>query len=132
MNIFKKLLGEDEDDELEEYEEEEETTSAPARTMASRTVSRSEKPKPEFVLVKPDKRDDLLSIADDLMRRKTVILNLELVTKETRRFVDFLSGVAYALNGQVKKVADHTFLIIPGGVEITGDIFDEMEAEVEY
>lgn len=132
MNIFKKLLGEDEDDELEEYEEEEETTSAPARTAASRSVSRSEKPKPEFVLVKPDKRDDLLSIADDLMRRKTVILNLELVTKETRRFVDFLSGVAYALNGQVKKVADHTFLIIPGGVEITGDIFDEMEAEVEY
>lgn len=124
MNIFKKLLGED--DELEEYEDEEEVVAE------NRPAARSEKPRPEFVLVKPDKRDDLLSIADELMRRKTVVLNLELVAKETRRFVDFLSGVAYALNGQVKKVADHTFLVIPGGVEITGDIFSEMENEIEF
>ena len=131
MNVFKKLLGEDVDDEMEDdYVEEEEVSSRPV--VSSRAVSRAEKPKPEFVLVKPDKRDDLLAIADNLMRRKTVILNLEMVTKETRRFVDFLSGVAYALNGQVKKVGDHTSLIIPGGVEITGDIFEDLDSEIEY
>ena len=57
---------------------------------------------------------------------------MELVSKDTKRFVDFLSGVAYALAGQVKKVADDTFLIIPGGVEITGNIFDEMDNDNEY
>ena len=83
-------------------------------------------------MIKPDKRDDIAMIADNLLNRKTVILNLELVTKDTRRFVDFLSGVAYALGGQIKKVATGTFLIIPGGVEITGDIFDEMEIDTNY
>lgn len=130
MNVFKKLLGEDVDDELDnDYVEEEEETS---HLSSSRPAIRSEKPKPEFVLEKPTGRDELLGIADHLLRRKTVILNLELVSKDTKRFVDFLSGVAYALAGQVKKVADDTFLIIPGGVEITGNIFDEMDNDNEY
>jgi len=117
-NIFKKLLGEENYD--GEYPDGDTNNGEFPRT------------KPEFVLVKPDKRDDLLMIADHLLNRKTVILNLELVTKEIRRFVDFLSGVAYALNGQIKKVAVHTFLIIPGGVEITGDIFEDIEGEINY
>lgn len=127
MNIFKKLLGED-SDESDEVEENR-TTGYVDPSDPSDSYSR---PKPQFVLVKPDKRDDLLSIADHLMGRKTVILNLELVTSDTRRFVDFLSGVAYALNGQVKKVAVHTFLIIPGGLEISGDIFEDIENEMSY
>ena len=130
MNILKKFLGEDDVDELENEEmEDNDTKFDPVPAVQN---ARTEKPKPEFVLVKPDKRDDLLSIADHLMKRKTVILNLEMVSKDTRRFVDFLSGVAYALNGQVKKVASNTFLVIPGGVEITGDIFDDIESEISY
>lgn len=124
MNIFKKILGDDnyEDETMENndtdmgYELDEETG----------TVSR---PRPQFILVKPDRRDELLSIADSLLDRKTVILNMELVKTETHRFIDFLSGVAYALNGQVKKVASNTFLIIPGGLEISGDIFEDLENE---
>ena len=90
------------------------------------------KPRPQFVLAKPEKREDLVEIADHLLDRKTVILNLEFVPNETRRFVDFLSGVAYALNGQVKKIAVHTFLIIPGGLDISGDIFDDIESELNF
>ena len=56
-----------------------------------------------------------------------MVLNLELVKSDTRRFVDFLSGVAYALDGQVKKIAINTYLIIPGGLEISGNIFDDIE-----
>ena len=90
------------------------------------------KPRPQFVLAKPEKREDLVEIADHLLDRKTVILNLKFVPNETRRFVDFLSGVAYALNGQVKKIAVHTFLIIPGGLDISGDIFDDIESELNF
>lgn len=131
MSFLKKILGEDRDDIEEENVEEVETTYQSSAAATPKPVS-NQRPKPEFVLIKPDKRDDIAMIADNLLKRKTVILNLELVTKDTRRFVDFLSGVAYALGGQIKKVATGTFLIIPGGVEITGDIFDEMEIDTGY
>lgn len=126
MSIFKKLLGDDDSPELD---------ADPSKFSGYQDPSEPEdysKPKPQFVLAKPEKRDELLSIADQLLNRKTVILNLELVTQDTRRFVDFLSGVAYALNGQVKKVAVHTYLIIPGGLEISGDIFDDIEGEINF
>lgn len=126
MSIFKKFLNDEEeandyevDNQLQGYQD----PSAPEDYS---------KPKPQFVLAKPEKRDELLTIADQLLNRKTVILNLELVTQDTRRFVDFLSGVAYALNGQVKKVAVHTYLIIPGGLEISGDIFEDIEGDINF
>ena len=131
MSFLKKILGDDRDDIEEENVDEVEQSYQNNPPSAPKPVS-NQRPKPEFVLIKPDKRDDIAMIADNLLKRKTVILNLELVTKDTRRFVDFLSGVAYALGGQIKKVATGTFLIIPGGVEITGDIFDEMEIDANY
>lgn len=126
MNVFKKFLGDEE--ELNEIE-------ADSTLQGYQDPADPEdysKPKPQFVLAKPEKRDELLNIADQLLNRKTVILNLELVTQDTRRFVDFLSGVAYALNGQIKKVAIHTYLIIPGGLEISGDIFDDIEGDMSF
>ena len=128
MNLFKKILGDDgyDDDTMEETEA---TGYLENEDLENLNLTAGGKPKPQFVLVKPDKRDDLLPIADNLLERKTVILNLELVKNDTHRFVDFLSGVAYALSGQVRKVAANTFLIIPGGLEISGDIFEDIENE---
>ena len=55
-------------------------------------------------------------------------MNLELVKgEEARRFVEFLSGVAYAMKGNVKKVAVNTYLIVPGGFEVSGEIFESIE-----
>jgi len=129
MSIFKKVknyFGDDPEDMEEEYVEEGATSrTEPAPKVPCRA-------KTEFVLVKPDKREDLAEIADNLLRGKTVILNLELVSKDTKRYVDFFSGVAYALGGQVKRVAGHTFLVIPGGVEISGEMFDDIEQEISY
>ena len=59
---------------------------------------------------------------------KVVLLNLESTNKEvSRRLVDFLSGVAYANNGQIKRVANSTFIITPYNVDIMGDLLDELE-----
>ena len=56
------------------------------------------------------------------------VLNLESTNKEvSRRLVDFLSGVAYANNGQIKRVANSTFIITPYNVDIMGDLLDELE-----
>lgn len=83
----------------------------------------------QVVLVKPERFDDAPSIADHLNSKRTVVLNLESTSKDVaRRLVDFLSGVAYANNGQLKRVANSTFIITPFNVDIMGDLLiDELE-----
>ncbi len=82
----------------------------------------------QVVLVKPEKFEDASQIADHLNAKRTVVLNLESTGKEvSRRLVDFLSGVAYANNGQIKRVANSTFIITPYNVGVTGDLIDELE-----
>ena len=67
-------------------------------------------------------------MADELNAKRTVNLKLESTNKDaSRRILDFLSGVAYANNGQIKKVANCTFVITPYNVDIMGDLLDELE-----
>ena len=83
----------------------------------------------QVVLVKPERFDDASAIADHLNAKRTVVLNLESTNKDiSRRLVDFLSGVAYANNGQIKRVANSTFIITPYNVDIMGDLLDELES----
>ena len=82
----------------------------------------------QVVLVKPERFDDASSVADHLISKRTVVLNLENTNKDvSRRLVDFLSGVAYANNGQIKRVAMNTFIITPYNVDFMGDLIDELE-----
>ena len=82
----------------------------------------------KVVLVKPERFEDARGIAQHLNAKRTVVLNLESTNKEvSRRLVDFLSGVAYANNGQIKRVANSTFIITPYNVDIMGDLLDELE-----
>ena len=82
----------------------------------------------QVVLVKPERFDDASAVADHLNAKRTVVLNLESTSKDiARRLVDFLSGVAYANNGQIKRVANSTFIITPYNVDIMGDLLDELE-----
>ena len=82
----------------------------------------------QVVLVKPERFDDASSVADHLNAKRTVVLNLESANKEVaRRILDFLSGVAYANDGQIKKVANCTFIITPYNVGLMGDLLDELE-----
>ncbi|MEG2174988.1 MAG: cell division protein SepF [Oscillospiraceae bacterium] len=82
----------------------------------------------QVVLVKPERFDDASTIADHLNAKRTVVLNLESTNKDiSRRLVDFLSGVAYANKGQIKRVANSTFIITPYNVDFMGDLLDELE-----
>lgn len=83
----------------------------------------------QVVLVKPEKFEDASGIADHLLAKRTVVLNLESTNREiARRLVDFLSGVAYANGGQIKKVANSTYIITPYNVGVMGDsLLDELE-----
>lgn len=82
----------------------------------------------QVVLVKPERFENASEIADHLREKRTVVLNLESTNKDiARRLVDFLSGVAYANEGKIKKVANSTYIITPYNVDILGDLIDELE-----
>ena len=84
----------------------------------------------QVVLVKPEKFQDSKQIADHLIAKKTVVLNLENASSDNRRrIIDFLVGVAYANGGTLKPVANQTYIITPYNVGfIGGDLVDELES----
>lgn len=91
----------------------------------SKTVSFNQS-QMQVVLVKPDRYEDVTSIADHLNDKKTVVLNLESADRDlARRIVDFLSGATYANHGNMRKVSKGTFLIVPNGVDMMGELMLE-------
>ena len=107
------------------------TSAAPARDFGGKVLNMSTGNKQEVVLYHAKSFDDAAKAADELCRKKAVILNMENVDKAlTRRVVDFLSGSVYALNGTVKKIAQSTYLFCPHNMSIIGDL-ENIQAEVE-
>ena len=106
--------------------------SAPASTGFNGTVlNRGGSNKQEVVLFRPGSFNDTSKAADDLRSRKAVIVNMENVDKAmARRVVDFLSGCVYALDGDVKKIAQSAYLFCPHNMDIVGDL-ETLQAEVE-
>lgn len=80
----------------------------------------------ELKVVKPDTFDCANEIADYLLAKKTVVLNLEETNKEVaRKLLDFLTGVSYAIDGTLKKVSNFTFIITPKNVNVSGEQLKE-------
>lgn len=83
----------------------------------------------KVVLVSPNQFEEAVEIADHLRDRRTVLMNLERTNKDTsRRLIDFLSGVAYAQDGKVRRIASATYIITPYNVDLMGDHIDEVES----
>ncbi len=142
-NIF--VIPEDDeyDEEIEETQEKETRKRAtePKRTEAApRVLGSKSKTIPynpaqmQVVLVKPERYDDVTSIADHLNDKKTVVLNLETADRDlSRRIVDFLSGATYANHGNMRKISKGTFLIVPEGVDMMGELMlEEFEENKMY
>lgn len=99
-------------------------------TRRSKVVNINATAKLQVALFKPEKfGEETRVIADELVKTHTVVLNLENTNKDmSRRIIDFLSGVAYANRGKIKKISASTFIIIPNNVDLTGDdLLDELE-----
>jgi cell division inhibitor SepF len=146
--ITQPYSDEEYDDEYDEetgYEEEQEApqprrsaapkqesgySSAPAGGFNGQVLSMGSG-KQEVVLFHAKTFDDAAKAADELRRRKAIILNMENVDKSlTRRVVDFLSGSIYALDGSVKKIAQATYLFCPHNMDVVGDL-ENVTAEME-
>ena len=140
MSIFDELKKwthpyEDEDEEYDDFEEPEQRREPAFDDRRSRAEDRRNKvvnihatTQLKVVLVKPERFENASEIADHLKDKRTVVLNLESTNKDiARRLIDFLSGVAYAGEGKIKKVAANTYIITPYHVDIEGDLIDELE-----
>ena len=142
IDELKKLTHpyEDEDEEFEDFEE-------PARSSRDAFEDRRVKvddrrnkvvnihatTQLKVVLVKPERFENAAEIADHLKDKRTVVINLESTNKDiARRLIDFLSGVAYAGEGKIKKIAANTYIITPYHVDIEGDLIDELESSGMY
>ncbi|MBR6376744.1 MAG: cell division protein SepF [Oscillospiraceae bacterium] len=161
MDELKKLTRPYNEEDMDEYDYDEEEDlapeeePAPAPSSSRRSAYTAPEPAPapstgrrsgpakvvnlnnnsamQVILVKPDRFDTVSEIADHLRDKKSIVLNLESTNKDVaRRLVDFLSGVAYAIDGKVKKVASNTYIITPPNVDLLGDLMDELESSGVY
>ena len=107
------------------------SSSTPSTGFSGQILNMNASNKQEVVLFRPGTFNDTSKAADDLRNRKAVIVNMENVDKAmARRVVDFLSGCVYALDGDVKKIAQSAYLFCPHNMDIVGDL-ESLQAEVE-
>ena len=137
---LKRLARPYEDEDDDDYEEDfapvnnsstaptESTRSTEPERRGNKVVNIHTTTQLQVVLVKPERFENASEIADHLREKRTVVLNLEQTDKViARRLIDFLSGVTYANEGTIKKVALATYIMTPYNVEILGDLIDELE-----
>lgn len=126
--------GEDDDmDDLDDFDNDDMSVvdhepHGNTRAASNKVVNINATTQLSVVLVKPEKFENASEVANHLRERRTVVLNLEQTNKDqARRMIDFLSGVTYALDGKIKKVANSTFILTPFNVTMIGDLLDELE-----
>lgn len=103
--------------------------TAPKVKRDGKVVNLSSAGGSKVVLLKPERFEQASKIADHLREMRTIVINLETTPKDvSRRLLDFLSGVAYALDGKVKRISASTFIITPSNIDLMGDLADELES----
>jgi cell division inhibitor SepF len=96
---------------------------SPARHMRSVSASppRAQR-NVEVTLVIPRSFNDAQQIADKFKGTVPVILNLQSAdTDLSKRLIDFASGLTYALDGGMSRIADKVFLLTPRNVEVSAE-----------
>ena len=100
-----------------DYEQVERTTSAPIVANSGDDAGNI-----ELKVVRPSSFDEVGLIADYLLEGCTVVLNLEVLdTASTVRMLDFLNGVTYSTDGDIKNVSKSTYIITPHNVDVSDD-----------
>ncbi|WP_019378509.1 cell division protein SepF [Virgibacillus halodenitrificans] len=84
----------------------------------------------KVVLCEPRNYNEAQEIADNIVNRRAVVINLQRVDRnQAKRIVDFLSGTVYAVKGDIQKLGAETFLCTPDNVDVTGSISEAFSEE---
>ncbi len=115
FDTLKKMLN-PEDDETEEYESSQESVK----------ISNKETYKNKTILVEPRAFSEAQQIADYLKGNNQVVVNFKRVTSDvSKRIMDFLNGIVYAIEGKMEKLGPGIVICAPKGFEIEGNISEE-------
>lgn len=140
MDTIRKITGVEEDEEDQEYETDEESDDSYEESLNMRRSSNiSAAPKGgkvlnipattrlQVIVVKAEKFTDAADIADHFKNKRAVVLNLDNTNKDVaNRLIDFLGGVAYASDGDLKRIANTSYILVPYNVDISGDMIEEL------
>ncbi len=112
---LKKMLN-PEDQDYDDYEEVVEKVKS----------GNKENYKNKTILVEPRAFSEAQQIADYLKARNQVVVNFKRVTSDvSKRIMDFLNGIVYAIDGKMEKLGPGIVLCAPKGFEIEGNITEE-------
>ncbi len=115
-------LGPRRGDEIDEIFSGDEPMGAGARSTRIRAVEPAGRGQMEVHLIVPKSFNDAQQIADKFKASVPVILNLQSAeTDLAKRLIDFASGLTYALDGGMQRVADKVFLLTPRNVEVSAE-----------
>ncbi len=109
-------------DEIDDIFAEDEPTGRQSTVLRSVPGGRGGNGDVRVHLVLPKSFNDAQQVADRFKESVPVILNLQGVeTDLSKRLIDFASGLTYALNGGMQRIADKVFILTPRNVEISAE-----------
>lgn len=127
-------FGDFEDEYEDEFDyEEEEYEEAPQRESvfskkSSKVVALNQSNQAKIVVLKPKCFNNSTMVADELRRRRPVIVDVgALDPDEARRVIDFISGTVYGIDGRMQKITSGIFVATPSQVDIMGEVVKDSE-----
>lgn len=138
----KKFKRSADNDDLDDYEDEDdlyEEESAPAVERPSAGFAQPEQARSKImnvasgnqaqvVLVRPERYEEVREIAQNLLERRAVVLNLEITNETDRtRIIDFLAGCVLAIDGELRKTSEKAYVIVPHNFKLSGVRLEEIE-----
>ncbi|MBS7577650.1 MULTISPECIES: cell division protein SepF [unclassified Enterococcus] len=100
--------------------------SANAKQNQSKAAFSTEQPKkdnrPKITIKQPRVYSDAMKIAEFAMNDEAVLVNFHYMEEhQARRIIDFLTGIAHALHGDLQRVGNQIFLLTPASIQIDGN-----------
>lgn len=87
----------------------------------------------KLIISNPESFEEAAEIADNLRDKRAILMNIENAPRDVqRRLIDFLSGVAYALGGKIKRVSAQAYIITPTNVDVVGSAVDDFDSSGFY
>lgn len=101
--------------------------------MKSSRTQKTEKQNHTIFVSEPRTYSEAREIAKNLFRDEIVIVNFHLIEEyQARRIVDFLTGVVYALDGDIQRIGDEMFLCTPPHTEIDSSTAKDLVSTTQF
>lgn len=95
----------------------------PSNNNSRMMVTRQQKQRRQVTVYEPLDYLDCKRISQALFRKEIIIISFELMDEKTaRRVVDFMTGVVYALDGDIQRLGDELFICTPANVDVDSNM----------